>query len=63
MRSGVGKYIAGPALDAPLGSKAAAADAAAAAAGAGAAAAAAAAEPAVKKQKLAAKPMSNFDAW
>jgi peptidyl-prolyl cis-trans isomerase-like protein 2 len=76
VRSGVGKYIAGPALDAPVGSKAAAgaavgsSAAAAAAAGSSAAAAGAAtngaagaAEPAVKKQKVAAKGLSNFDAW
>jgi hypothetical protein len=73
VRSGVGKYIVGPALDAPIGSKAAAAAAAAAvgsssaaaAAGTGAASngAAGAGEPVVKKQKVAAKAFSNFDAW
>lgn len=69
VRSGVGKYIAAPVLDAPLGSNkaAAAADAAEAAASNGAAAAAAVGagdQPAAKKQKVAAaKPMSNFDAW
>lgn len=56
VRSGVGKYIAGAALDAPLSIKSSAAGVAAAAA----------AEPAIKKQKLAAakqQPMANFDAW
>lgn len=57
VRSGVGKYIAAAVLDAPVGSKAAAA-AATESAGNGSAA-----EPAVKKQKVVPKPMSNFDAW
>lgn len=57
VRSGVGKYIAAPALDA--GSKGAGTAAAAAAAtGDGAA------EPASKKPKVVQKqPMMNFDAW
>lgn len=68
VRSGVGKYIAAPVLDAPLASsKAAALEAAELAAGSNGAAAApvgAGGQPAVKKQKVAAaKPMSNFDAW
>lgn len=55
VRSGVGKYIAAPALDAPLAAAAAANGAAAAAA------AAPAQQPAAKKQKVA--PAMNFDAW
>jgi hypothetical protein len=65
VRAGVGKYIAAAALDAPAGGQAAAAPngAATTTTAAAAAAAAAAAPPAAKKQKVAPKPMSNFDAW
>jgi hypothetical protein len=71
VRSGVGKDIAAPVLDAPLGSSKAAAGGAeaaaepAAASNGAAAAAGAGGQPAPKKQKVAAaaKPMSNFDAW
>jgi hypothetical protein len=71
LRAGVGKYIAGPALDGGGGSSTKA-PAAAVAAGNGAAAAAAA-EPAAKRQKVAAQQQQkqkqagggsmNFDSW